>query len=255
MHGRWHLSTAPPPFCATSQAKASLVEQEKELQKVVQQNASVMADMINLKNPWKTALDNAVKNLSTKFEKYMKDMGCSGEVKLNCADTGMAEEVMKPFKDWGLEIRVAFRDIREEARREALSVLSANQHSGGECSVSTILFLMALQSFNTSTPFCVVDEINQGMDEVNERLAFSRIVLNSCSRECDSQYFLITPKLLQGLTAMENEDVTVLFVFNGPWVPRGGGANFLLKEFAKKKKKKEVEDGADGRGTKRARIR
>merc|ERR1712127_430889 len=31
------------------------------------------------------------------------------------------------------------------------------------------------------------------------------------------QYFLITPKLLPNLTDMENENVTVLFIFNGPF--------------------------------------
>ncbi|CAN0149681.1 unnamed protein product, partial [Phaeothamnion confervicola] len=87
-------------------------------------------------------------------------------------------------------------------------------HSGGERSVSTILFLMALQDINKTSPFRVVDEINQGMDPNNERLVFSRIVRNSCGPG-RPQYFLITPKLLQGLTAMEHEDVTVLTIFNG----------------------------------------
>ena len=47
-----------------------------------------------------------------------------------------------------------------------------------------------------SSPFRVVDEINQGMDPRNERQVFSRIVLNSCGPN-RKQYFLITPKLLQ----------------------------------------------------------
>jgi|AntAceMinimDraft_5_1070358.scaffolds.fasta_scaffold408725_1 hypothetical protein len=76
------------------------------------------------------------------------------------------------------------------------------------------MFLMALQDM-VKSPFRVVDEINQGMDERNERLVFKRIVENSVGSS-RPQYFLITPKLLQGLTAMDHEDVTVLFVFNGP---------------------------------------
>lgn len=71
------------------------------------------------------------------------------------------------------------------------------------------------------------------MDERNERLVFDRIVRNCC---CDSQmvssevhgpstnrkiklkpqYFLVSPKLLPGLRAMEHDDVTVLLVLNGP---------------------------------------
>jgi hypothetical protein len=67
----------------------------------------------------------------------------------------------------------------------------------------------------------LADEINQGLDERNERLVFSRIVANSCKRPGDDpmahsgQYFLITPKLLPNLEDMQNPGITVLTVFNG----------------------------------------
>ena len=85
----------------------------------------------------------------------------------------------------------------------------------------------------------MVDEINQGMDERNERLVFDRIV-SSCCSSVDaasngtsslsssssssasstnsrplSQYFLVSPKLLPSLRAMQHDDVTVLLVLNG----------------------------------------
>jgi hypothetical protein len=44
--------------------------------------------------------------------------------------------------------------------QRTLQVLDANVHSGGERSVSTILYLMAMQDLQRS-PFRVVDEINQ----------------------------------------------------------------------------------------------
>ena len=52
---------------------------------------------------------------------------------------------------------------------------SCVSRSGGERAVSTIMYLMALQQL-TTVPFRMVDEINQGMDERNERLVFDRIV-------------------------------------------------------------------------------
>lgn len=33
-----------------------------------------------------------------------------------------------------------------------------------------------------------------------------------------AQYFLVSPKLLEGLAAMDNDDVTVLMVYNGPGI-------------------------------------
>jgi hypothetical protein len=52
------------------------------------------------------------------------------------------------------KIRVKFRE------NEELQLLTGTRQSGGERSVSTILYLLALQGV-TVTPFRVVDEINQ----------------------------------------------------------------------------------------------
>ena len=53
-----------------------------------------------------------------------------------------------------MKISVKFRDSEE------LQALNAQRQSGGERSVSTMLYLMALQGV-TACPFRVVDEINQ----------------------------------------------------------------------------------------------
>ena len=71
-------------------------------------------------------------------------------------------------------------------------------------------------------PFRMVDEINQGMDERNERLVFDRIVQSCChdpsqpQQKPKPQYFLVTPKLLPAMRSMQHDDITVLMVYNGP---------------------------------------
>lgn len=141
----------------------------------------------------------------------------TGEVRIKKGNAPEGEG-LGSFKDWGVEIRVKFRE------KSDLQVLSAQVHSGGERSVSTIMYLMAMQDMMVS-PFRCVDEINQGLDERNERLVFKRIVENSTKKpqiEDDptshgGQYFLITPKLLPNLTDMEHDEVTILCIFNGPY--------------------------------------
>lgn len=99
------------------------------------------------------------------------------------------------------------------------------------------------------SPFRAVDEINQGMDERNERLVFSRIVANAQKH----QYFLITPKLLPRLTALEVPHVTVLFVFNA-----AGLFNYdqwdvrKLIEAAKAAKRRRESGGSDEMGNENA---
>ena len=58
------------------------------------------------------------------------------------------------FEKYGVRIRVKFRDT------EQLAELTPYQQSGGERSVSTVLYMISLQEL-TRCPFRCVDEINQ----------------------------------------------------------------------------------------------
>jgi chromosome segregation ATPase len=74
---------------------------------------------------------------------------------------------------------------------------------------------MSLQSL-ARAPFRVVDEINQGMDKRNERMVHERMVQIAC-QEHTSQYFLITPKLLDGLRY--DKRMRVLCITSGEYMP------------------------------------
>ena len=139
--------------------------------------------------------------------------------------------------EYELRMKVSFRDNAEVAQ------LSGHRHSGGERAVSTIMFLMALQGL-TSAPFRIVDEINQGMDERNERLVFDRIVQSCCGSGARSQYFLISPKLLQGLRSMDNEDTTVLMIWNGPGVMHKWQLPAIIQALKRKRGNHNDDDDA-----------
>ena len=148
-----------------------------------------------MRKDWETRLENHVSKINCLFGKYMQEMGCTGEVRLSKGPKIDDGTIGCPnFKLWGIEILVSFRDGAKA------QILSAQRHSGGERSVSTILYLMALQDLMVA-PFRCVDEINQGLDDRNERLVFRRIVLNSTRKPVKSptdhagQYWLITPKV------------------------------------------------------------
>lgn len=85
---------------------------------------------------------------------------------------------------------------------------------------------MGLQSLAQS-PFRVVDEINQGMDPRNERLVHERMVEIACS-ENTSQYFLITPKLLNGLKY--HPRMAVHIIFSGETMPEENSGMDIKKQ-------------------------
>lgn len=201
--------------------KKEIADLEEKLDKEGGEKDLKKKQLETRRSMWESSLNNIVNKVNAKFSTYMKEVGCAGEIRLYTGGNGASENeegenLHYNFKDWGVEIMVKFREA------STLQVLSAQTHSGGERSVSTIMYLMGLQNL-MSSPFRCVDEINQGLDERNERLVFKRIVDNSTETVDEGeapnahcgQYFLITPKLLPNLEGMENEEITVLFVFSG----------------------------------------
>ncbi|MED6147298.1 hypothetical protein PIB30_042905 [Stylosanthes scabra] len=153
-----------------------------------------------IKDKWLPALRNLVAQINETFGRNFQEMAVAGEVSLDERD--------KEYGQYGICIKVKFR------QNGKLEVLSAHHQSGGERSVSTIVYLLSLQDL-TNVPFRVVDEINQGMDKINERKMFQQLV-RAASKPNTPQCFLLTPKLLPNL--QYSEACTILTVMNGPWI-------------------------------------
>ncbi|CAM8889041.1 unnamed protein product [Rhodiola kirilowii] len=157
-------------------------------------------EVYSLKASWLPKLRSLVDQINENFSRNFKEMAVAGEVSLDEHDTD--------FASFGILIKVKFRQTGQ------LQVLSAHHQSGGERSVSTILYLVSLQDL-THCPFRVVDEINQGMDPINERKMFQQLV-RAASQPNTPQCFLLTPKLLPDL--IYSEACSILNVMNGPWI-------------------------------------
>lgn len=145
---------------------------------------SDMAAIAEIRGNWEPKLDTLVAKISTAFSRSFKSMGAAGEVRIHKDSEG--------YEKWAIEILVKFRD------NEPLKVLDGHRQSGGERAVSTVFYLMALQSLAKS-PFRVVDEINQGMDPRNERMVHHRMVNIAC-QENTSQYAPTPAKICTSLT-------------------------------------------------------
>ncbi|XP_057458150.1 structural maintenance of chromosomes protein 5-like [Lotus japonicus] len=159
-----------------------------------------LAELDNIKGKWLPTLRNLVAQINETFRCNFQEMAVAGEVSL--------EEHDMDFDKFGILIKVKFRENSQ------LQILSAHHQSGGERSVSTIVYLVSLQDL-TNCPFRVVDEINQGMDPINERKMFQQLV-RAASKANTPQCFLLTPKLLPDL--QYSEACSILNVMNGPWI-------------------------------------
>jgi len=178
-------------------------EQVKELEQDVHRRSKVKQNQAKrierVKEEWLGALNDLIGEINERFAKFFGTMGFAGAVELHTGNH------LNDFDNYGIKILVKYRDS------EPLQELTPHHQSGGERSVATAIYMLALQAL-TTVPFRCVDEINQGMDARNERLVFELLVETSCE-ESNAQYFLLTPKLLPGLEY--NPRMNVLIVHNG----------------------------------------
>lgn len=199
--------------------RASRIETKKSKLVNVEENLQqLFADIEELRGRWEPELDSLIAQISEAFAENFTRIQCAGEVAIHKDED---------FEQWAIQIKVKFRFVcpsstflsmkanERHSEHEQLSILDSHRQSGGERAVSTIFYLMALQSL-ARAPFRVVDEINQGMDPRNERLVHSRMVDIACA-EHTSQYFLITPKLLNGLKYHPN--MKVHCIASGEYMP------------------------------------
>ncbi|OIR58287.1 MAG: structural maintenance of chromosomes protein 5 [Amphiamblys sp. WSBS2006] len=176
-----------------------------------------------LRREWEAPLTLAVEGITERFTKLFETIGYAG-----CVVLAKTEDSF----DWKIEIHVKFRNT------EKLHQLSAARQSGGERSVSTIAYLLALHEM-FRLPFRVVDEINQGMDASNERKVHNILVESSLNKP--SQFILVTPKLLSDLNYTSS--VRIICIYNGKYYlgsSHGGGAQQKLDSYLNPKRPKIV---------------
>ncbi|KAI1764391.1 P-loop containing nucleoside triphosphate hydrolase protein [Hypoxylon sp. FL1150] len=195
-----------PEILRQYEKRAQLIQEfTKKKENLSDQLDEIAGNMAHIMERWEPAVDEVIGKINDAFAYNFEQINCAGEV-------GLRKD--EDFEQWAVVIKVKFRES------ETLQPLNQHRQSGGERAVSTIFYLMALQSM-AQAPFRVVDEINQGMDPRNERMVHERMVEIAC-REHTSQYFLITPKLLTGLRY--DERMRILCIASGEHMPSLGDA-------------------------------
>jgi len=198
----------------------AIEKRKKEIEELRADIHIISSNLELIKKRWLSPLQELVSNINNNFSRFMARLECAGEVLLSNDPENTVNDApnsnfdffknnlfifQNDFEKYGINIKVKYRD------NEQLKELSAFHQSGGERSVATMIYMIALQEL-TKVPFRCVDEINQGMDDTNERRVFDLIV-ETASHNL-SQYFLLSPKLLSGLKFTDRMHIHV--IFNGP---------------------------------------
>jgi len=181
------------------QRKRDIEQAEQELEVNHEELERRKKRLAEDKEKWLNGVRPIVTKMNRSFSEHMQAMGHRGAVELK-------ED--EDYSKWAIDLLVAYRNQPE------LKSLDSNAQSGGEKSLATVMYLSAMQDI-TPCPFRIVDEINQGMDEANERTVFEMVTKNACTKEEAPQTFMLSQKVVTGLKYPRG--ITVLIIYNGPY--------------------------------------
>ncbi|XP_071053524.1 structural maintenance of chromosomes protein 5 [Onthophagus taurus] len=198
--------------CLNSADENEIRKYEEQVQLATQleekvENANKDGDLMErkietLEREYLEPLEYVIGQINEKFRAAYERMGCAGEVTVFKGDNP------KDYDNFGISVKVSYRS------GEPLQELNSLTQSGGEKAVATATYMLSMQEL-TPVPFRCVDEINQGMDETNERRIF-RLLTETAAQPNTAQYILVTPKLIPKLSYVRN--MMVHCVYSGPFL-------------------------------------
>ncbi|KAM9586607.1 structural maintenance of chromosomes protein 5 isoform 3-T3 [Morphnus guianensis] len=229
--GSVQLRAAEQRFCELDERKRLLTENCKELLKKAQQVCKLSPDQ-RLPKEFQTAFQ-ALPTTLEEIDAFLNEE----KTRASCF-TGLNASVVEEYNKQIEEIQ-QLTEYLEEKKKE-LDNYKQNISQVKERWLNPLKKLIEQINGKFSNFFSsmqCVGEVdlhveNEGMDPMNERRVFEMVVKTAC-KESTSQYFFITPKLLQNLTY--NDKMTVLFVYNGPFMLEANKWN--LKSFCRRRRR------------------
>jgi len=140
---------------------------------------------------WRTVMESLLERVNVEYQRIMTQTLATGEVRLSNA---------QEIEAAGLEIMVGFKGGKPIA-------LDSYTQSGGERTMATMSFLLALQQ-HVRSPFRAVDEYDIHMDPKNREL-IAKILLATI-KDANAQYVVITPSQI----TFAQQDANVIAVQN-----------------------------------------
>ncbi|KAI5174661.1 structural maintenance of chromosomes protein 5, partial [Nematocida sp. LUAm2] len=175
-------------------------QKEKEIHKISQEKhkkeKQEESNLLSKKEEEEKEIKKEISQIVEKVNEHAKSLFAKASVRVN-----ISAELSGISSKWKLLFKVQFR------KEGDLQILSPERQSGGEKCVCIILFLLSIQRV-TSSPFVLVDEINQGMDANHER-TIHRILLGEDDEE-RNQTLVITPKLVTQLEYAPSTKIHVI---------------------------------------------
>ena len=167
------------------------LELKEKAREVAENREKALQEVKTRMEAWRSVIFSLLEHVSLEYRRFLSRTGATGSVEL------IKDEDIEAA---GIEMLVGFRGARAVP-------LDAYTHSGGERSMATMAFLLALQQ-HVQSPFRAVDEYDIHMDPKNREVISN--LLTASMRGMNAQYLIITPNQ----TFFQGKDVHIITVQN-----------------------------------------
>jgi chromosome segregation ATPase len=167
------------------------LELKEKAQLVAENREKALEEVKTRMTAWRMIIQDLLKHVNLRYEGILSQAQAIGEVKLTNEHD---------IEDAGLEILVGFKGGKPVP-------LNSYTQSGGERSIATMSFLLALQQ-HVRSPFRAVDEYDIHMDPKNREIIANLLVSSIKGR--GAQYLAITPSQM----TFTGKDVHIITVQN-----------------------------------------
>ena len=167
------------------------LELKEKAELVAENREKALEEVKTRMQSWRSVIAGLLDRVNVEYKRIMTQTSATGEVQLSNA---------QDIEAGGLEIMVGFKGGKPVA-------LDAYTQSGGERTIATMSFLLALQQ-HVRSPFRAVDEYDIHMDPKNREL-IAKILLATI-KDANAQYVVITPSQI----TFAQQDASVITVQN-----------------------------------------
>ncbi|CDU18037.1 structural maintenance of chromosomes protein 5, putative [Plasmodium yoelii] len=198
--------------------KENIENKKKEIENLKRDLQNYDKQIESILPNWSNEINEYIIFLNHNFKKFMNFINPDYDGKIELVKKNDIYEKCQLF------VKVKFKQT------SPFLSLSVSHQSGGERSLSTMLYILSIQKL-TKNGFYVLDELNQGLDQINEKKIFE---LLSClsnpvlyeqhflhqhhykyiniDYKSKPQYFILTPQIIRNIPF---KDITVHYLFNG----------------------------------------
>jgi len=167
------------------------LELKEKAELVAENREKALEEVRTRMQSWRSVMASLLDRVNVEYQRIMNQTLATGEVQLSNA---------QDIEAAGLEIMVGFKGGKPVA-------LDAYTQSGGERTIATMSFLLALQQ-HVRSPFRAVDEYDIHMDPKNREM-IAKILLATI-KDANAQYVVITPSQI----TFAQQDANVITVQN-----------------------------------------